>query len=191
MVATTVRPCEARNDMMPTTSSAIAESRPVVGSSKKRIGGLVMSARPMLTRFFWPPEMPFTSAPPIFVWRQLCSWSSRRTSSTRCTFSALASAGSLSSAVYMSICSTVRSSTRLSNCSTYPQIFLRSCCLTAAPAKRIVPPIVPEFLRPDSTSIRLVLPQPLGPKRAHIRPGRKQPSSASRMTLVSFLICTE
>mmetsp|Transcript_30969 Transcript_30969/g.92004 ORF Transcript_30969/g.92004 Transcript_30969/m.92004 type:complete len:135 (-) Transcript_30969:190-594(-) len=118
MVATTVRPCAARRDMTAHTSSAIAESRPVVGSSRKRTGGRVMSERPMLTRFFCPPEMPLTSSPPMTVLRQPSRRSCAITSSTRSRFCARVSAGSLSSAVYMSICSTLSTSTRLSNCST-------------------------------------------------------------------------
>mmetsp|Transcript_23037 Transcript_23037/g.46892 ORF Transcript_23037/g.46892 Transcript_23037/m.46892 type:complete len:135 (-) Transcript_23037:407-811(-) len=117
-VATTVRPCAARREMMAHTSSAIAESRPVVGSSRKRMGGRVMSESPMLTRFFCPPEMPLTRSPPMSVLRQSWRRSWRITSSQRSRCCARLSAGSLSSAVYMSICSTLSTSTRLSNCST-------------------------------------------------------------------------
>ena len=104
--------------MITHTSSAIAESSPVVGSSRKRTGGRVMSESPMFTRFFCPPEMPVTSSPPMTVLRHSSSRSWLITSSQRSSCCARVSAGSFSSAVYMSICSTVRTSTRLSNCST-------------------------------------------------------------------------
>ena len=56
--------------------------------------------------------------------------------------------------------------------------------LHGAPAKRISPSMVPVFLRQASTSIRLVFPQPLAPKRAVRRPGLKQPLMPSRITFV-------
>ena len=56
--------------------------------------------------------------------------------------------------------------------------------LHGAPAKRISPSMVPVFLRRASTSIRLVFPQPLAPKRAVRRPGLKQPLMPSRITFV-------
>ena len=59
--------------MITQISSAIAESSPVVGSSRKRIGGRVMSESPTFTRFFCPPEMPLTSSPPMIVLRHSSS----------------------------------------------------------------------------------------------------------------------
>mmetsp|Transcript_48181 Transcript_48181/g.102918 ORF Transcript_48181/g.102918 Transcript_48181/m.102918 type:complete len:88 (+) Transcript_48181:374-637(+) len=86
MVATMVRPSAESKDKMLTTWSAMNESRPEVGSSRKRIGGLVIIDSPMLTRFFWPPEMPVTVAPPMTVLRQLSSCSCLMTSSTLSNF---------------------------------------------------------------------------------------------------------
>mmetsp|Transcript_65413 Transcript_65413/g.108728 ORF Transcript_65413/g.108728 Transcript_65413/m.108728 type:complete len:85 (-) Transcript_65413:448-702(-) len=83
-----------------TTSSAINESKPEVGSSRKTIGGRVISARPMFVRLSCPPDMPLTRAPPITVLRHDASRSAEMTSSTRCFFSCLVCVGSLSSAVY-------------------------------------------------------------------------------------------
>jgi hypothetical protein len=47
------------------TSLAVNESRPLVGSSRNRMLGLVMRAMPMLVRLAWPPEMPRFSTLPM------------------------------------------------------------------------------------------------------------------------------
>mmetsp|Transcript_3815 Transcript_3815/g.10031 ORF Transcript_3815/g.10031 Transcript_3815/m.10031 type:complete len:85 (+) Transcript_3815:1992-2246(+) len=48
------------------SETVAAPSRPDVGSSMKMIDGIATSSMPMLTRFFWPPEMPrFSSVPTI------------------------------------------------------------------------------------------------------------------------------
>lgn len=49
------------------TSYEAEESSPLVGSSKKRSLGEVMSWLATLTRRFWPPEMPFRMGVPIMV----------------------------------------------------------------------------------------------------------------------------
>mmetsp|Transcript_18103 Transcript_18103/g.40976 ORF Transcript_18103/g.40976 Transcript_18103/m.40976 type:complete len:144 (+) Transcript_18103:116-547(+) len=119
IVAITVAPSAASAFSRTQTSFAMRESRPDVGSSRKTTFGRVMSANAMFTRFAWPPEMPRCSWLPMTVLRHLSRRNFAMTSSTRCCFSArLSLAGSLSSAVYMSICCTVSSPTRVSNCST-------------------------------------------------------------------------
>ena len=67
---------------------AVYESRPLVGSSRKRMLGLVMSSTPMAVRLRSPPLIPRRSTLPIRV--SLHSWrpSSRMTSSARWIFSA-------------------------------------------------------------------------------------------------------
>mmetsp|Transcript_6057 Transcript_6057/g.11045 ORF Transcript_6057/g.11045 Transcript_6057/m.11045 type:complete len:86 (+) Transcript_6057:1369-1626(+) len=69
------------------SSLAIWESRPEVGSSRKRTGGREMRASPTLTRFCWPPEIPRRSESPILVLRQPSSFSFSIRSFTRCCLS--------------------------------------------------------------------------------------------------------
>mmetsp|Transcript_26405 Transcript_26405/g.53637 ORF Transcript_26405/g.53637 Transcript_26405/m.53637 type:complete len:159 (+) Transcript_26405:4641-5117(+) len=121
MVQTTVRPSRARSQSNSMTSSAVRLSNPLVGSSRKRTRGLVIMARPILTRLACPPLMPRTRAEPIMVPRQDSRSRRAITSFTRSVRSVdVTDAGSLRAAVYESICSTVSSPTRVSNCSTYP-----------------------------------------------------------------------
>ena len=49
------------------TSKLAVESSPLVGSSRKRILGRVISWLATLTRRFWPPLMPFRMGVPIRV----------------------------------------------------------------------------------------------------------------------------
>mmetsp|Transcript_15167 Transcript_15167/g.39030 ORF Transcript_15167/g.39030 Transcript_15167/m.39030 type:complete len:144 (+) Transcript_15167:1359-1790(+) len=118
-VATTVQPSWASFFSSEQTSLAMCESRPEVGSSRKITFGRVMRASAMFTRLAWPPEMPRISWLPMTVPRHFSRRSRRMTSSTRCCFSSLVTVvGSFSSAVYISICSTVSSPSSVSNCST-------------------------------------------------------------------------
>mmetsp|Transcript_15683 Transcript_15683/g.21098 ORF Transcript_15683/g.21098 Transcript_15683/m.21098 type:complete len:99 (-) Transcript_15683:211-507(-) len=70
------------------TSNEIAESRPVVGSSRITILGLDTRPRPRPTRFFSPPEMPRTVSDPSLTSRHLSSPSMEISSSTRDSLSA-------------------------------------------------------------------------------------------------------
>mmetsp|Transcript_90016 Transcript_90016/g.280162 ORF Transcript_90016/g.280162 Transcript_90016/m.280162 type:complete len:144 (-) Transcript_90016:412-843(-) len=118
-VAITVAPSFARFFSKAQSSFAMRESRPDVGSSRKTIFGRVTSASATFTRFAWPPEMPRRSWLPMTVLRHFSRRKISITSSTRWRFpSRPRLRGSLSSAVYMSICSTVSSPTSVSNCST-------------------------------------------------------------------------
>mmetsp|Transcript_90015 Transcript_90015/g.280159 ORF Transcript_90015/g.280159 Transcript_90015/m.280159 type:complete len:144 (-) Transcript_90015:366-797(-) len=118
-VAITVAPSFTRFFSSTQTSFAMRESRPDVGSSRKTTLGRVTSASAMFTRFVWPPEMPRRSWLPMTVPRHFSRRRSSMTSSQRWRFpSRPRLRGSFSSAVYMSICSTVSSPTSVSNCST-------------------------------------------------------------------------
>mmetsp|Transcript_143188 Transcript_143188/g.399114 ORF Transcript_143188/g.399114 Transcript_143188/m.399114 type:complete len:104 (+) Transcript_143188:1347-1658(+) len=101
------------------TSFAMRESRPEVGSSRKTTFGRVIKDRAMFTRLAWPPEIPRHRGLPMTVLRHFSRRSRAITSLHLCRFaSRLTRAGSFSSAVYISICSTVSSPTSVSNCST-------------------------------------------------------------------------
>mmetsp|Transcript_27525 Transcript_27525/g.69469 ORF Transcript_27525/g.69469 Transcript_27525/m.69469 type:complete len:98 (-) Transcript_27525:816-1109(-) len=58
MVATTVLPADARLLRVWTTLNAVYVSKPLVGSSRKRMLGSVMSSIAMAVRFLSPPEIP-------------------------------------------------------------------------------------------------------------------------------------
>ena len=101
------------------TSLAVKESRPLVGSSRKRTDGSVMSAMAMFRRLACPPEMPLTISEPTRTSLAAASPSSSRSFSHAASLdSALSSSGRLSSAVYMSISYTVSAGIKVSNCST-------------------------------------------------------------------------
>mmetsp|Transcript_2044 Transcript_2044/g.4349 ORF Transcript_2044/g.4349 Transcript_2044/m.4349 type:complete len:145 (-) Transcript_2044:366-800(-) len=82
---TTVRRMREATDFSTwlSTSIAMAESRPVVGSSRSTILGLAIKPRPMPTRFFSPPEIPRTVSDPRRTSRHLVSPSIIISSSTR------------------------------------------------------------------------------------------------------------
>lgn len=62
MVSATVRPFAAMALRVRMIATAISESRPLVGSSRKRHVGDVMSSTPTDTRRFSPPETPLIPA---------------------------------------------------------------------------------------------------------------------------------
>ena len=62
-----VLPLSAKFFSISTTISAVNESSPVVGSSKKIRLGFVISSTPIEVLFLSPPDTPLTRGPPIFV----------------------------------------------------------------------------------------------------------------------------
>mmetsp|Transcript_11150 Transcript_11150/g.19625 ORF Transcript_11150/g.19625 Transcript_11150/m.19625 type:complete len:106 (+) Transcript_11150:18-335(+) len=75
-------PC-ARSFRIVTTSSALFESSPEVGSSTKRTAGFDKRSMAIETRFRWPPLTPRSSGPPILTSRQDVRFSDSTTFSTR------------------------------------------------------------------------------------------------------------
>mmetsp|Transcript_27567 Transcript_27567/g.63490 ORF Transcript_27567/g.63490 Transcript_27567/m.63490 type:complete len:120 (+) Transcript_27567:524-883(+) len=73
MVQMIVRPDSASFCKIFTTLKAEKESRPEVGSSKKRTSGLEISSTPMAVRFFSPPETPGIMMFPMKVLAHLVS----------------------------------------------------------------------------------------------------------------------
>jgi hypothetical protein len=72
MVSATVRPLAAMFFSVRMMETAISESRPLVGSSRKRQVGDVMSSTPTDVRRFSPPDTPLMPAvaEPIYVFAQ-------------------------------------------------------------------------------------------------------------------------
>ena len=58
-----VRPCLASLRKISTILSDIKESNPLVGSSQKRMAGLVRISEAKESLFRWPPEMPCPGFP--------------------------------------------------------------------------------------------------------------------------------
>lgn len=71
------------------TSQLAAESSPLVGSSRNRIFGLVISCAATLTRLFWPPDTPLRIGVPMIVSACSCSPKEESRPSIRALRSAL------------------------------------------------------------------------------------------------------
>ena len=67
MVEITVLPCFANLFKNLMRFREVVESRPVVGSSKKIIEGLMSNYKPIEVLFFSPPEIPLILVSPIHV----------------------------------------------------------------------------------------------------------------------------
>lgn len=67
MVETTVLPVFANLFKKTIKFKAVVESRPVVGSSRKMIEGLMSSSKPIEVLFFSPPEIPRILLSPTYV----------------------------------------------------------------------------------------------------------------------------
>jgi hypothetical protein len=65
MVDTIVLPAFDRLFSALITFKAVVESRPVVGSSKNIIDGLISNSTPIDVLFFYPPDIPLMRASPI------------------------------------------------------------------------------------------------------------------------------
>lgn len=72
IVATTVLPVFANLLRVWTTCRAVVESKPVVGSSKKIIEGLISNYTPIDVLFFSPPETPLITLLPTYVSAHFC-----------------------------------------------------------------------------------------------------------------------
>mmetsp|Transcript_3984 Transcript_3984/g.8585 ORF Transcript_3984/g.8585 Transcript_3984/m.8585 type:complete len:227 (-) Transcript_3984:161-841(-) len=190
MVAQMVVPLSASFLTTDMTSLAVKESRPLVGSSRNNTMGLVTRAMPMLARFACPPLMPLRKGSPICTSLHVSSPRVLMRLSTAVRFSANDSdRGRFRLAVYISISCTVRLPIRVSNCSTTPVYRCRKGLLGLRPPKRISPSVLPEVLRPDSMSRRVVLPLPEGPSRATSWPALKKPlTSLSRYAVSPFSV---
>lgn len=103
---------------------AVKESKPVVGSSKNSIGGLVTNSTPIDVLLRSPPDTPLIIDPPILVFAQLYIPNFFIISST---ISFLYSKGSFKeiSALYCIASLGVKDSIRISSCGTNPMILLK------------------------------------------------------------------
>jgi len=152
-------------------ANALVESKPVVGSSRKRTVGSAASSKPMFTHFRWPPLMRRLSTPPTM----LCwMWSSCRTLRTSSVIASMVSP--VVPALFLRraeklICSlTVRSSCTISSWGTKPLMPFAARKSAAAPLIRIVPPTLPYVALPQRTFKKVVLPAPDGPMMAQMLP---------------------
>ena len=190
--ASTVRPELARRRRVSITACAWKESRPLVGSSMKMIGGLLISSIPMVTRRRSPPDSPLTLAEPTKVSAHLTRLSSAIVDCTRASLSAgeLLS-GRRSLAVNMNVSRTVESAKSASCCSTYAESCAMSCSLRSCPLTRSLPKSFAFFIcgtRHASTLSSDVLPEPLGPMIAITCRGSTLPLTPSSTSFCAFFL---
>mmetsp|Transcript_4684 Transcript_4684/g.13774 ORF Transcript_4684/g.13774 Transcript_4684/m.13774 type:complete len:390 (+) Transcript_4684:1715-2884(+) len=181
MTAAMVTPCLAKALSEDMSSRAEVESRPDVGSSRKRRAGSAASSMPTLTRFFWPPLMPRMRSSPT---RVCCTWSRARSSTRRPTNTSTSLRftlrGSLRCAANLRCSRTVRTGSITSCCGTKPTILLSLRAeSTATPLSSIVPP--DRSTLPERMLSSVVLPAPEAPMTAVMRPGLSSPVARWRM----------
>mmetsp|Transcript_6036 Transcript_6036/g.8169 ORF Transcript_6036/g.8169 Transcript_6036/m.8169 type:complete len:207 (+) Transcript_6036:1453-2073(+) len=171
MDATTVMACSrARDSSSSTTSRAVEESSPEVGSSKQSTLGEVSNSWAMQTRFLSPPDTPRFIASPMRVSAHLSSRRILMTSSTRLRiFSRGHSCGSRSCAEMDRDCRTVRLEYTMSSCSTNPTWRFRALLQTQPSCPNRTEPFVIIPL-PDKEFKRVLFPDPVLPMRANIFP---------------------
>lgn len=112
-----VRPSSASARSSRTTVRAVAESRPLVGSSSSSVDGSVSSSFAMFTRFRSPPETPLTTTPSpmrVSAHPSRRSWAS--TPATRASRSARLAPRIRRRAVKRSVSATVRRGEKMSAC---------------------------------------------------------------------------
>ncbi|XP_020105768.1 uncharacterized protein LOC109722227 [Ananas comosus] len=160
--------------------SALAESSPEVGSSRKSSTGSWTISAPMDTRRRSPPDTPRWDSSPMMVDAagRSPSWSIRARTRAR-FFSRGSDRGSRNSAAKVSVSSTVSMGKRRSSCITYAEMDRRSRPLTRSPFRVTDPPRRRRGMRFASASISVDLPLPLAPMIARISPSRASPDTAS------------
>mmetsp|Transcript_9967 Transcript_9967/g.28329 ORF Transcript_9967/g.28329 Transcript_9967/m.28329 type:complete len:272 (-) Transcript_9967:229-1044(-) len=200
MVTTSVHPKPCSWDLtMCMTSEAMAESRPVVGSSRKMALGLYSRPIEMESLFLSPPLRPLTPIPgfPTMV---CAAWSKLICFRTWCTlwiFSSLLhlSWGSLHMAANRTLSNTVQWQSPLlitsSLCSTYEASLLTSDIVGLCASYRTSPYLFAGFFSLcEMASSRVVLPAPDGPIRPYISPLRITAVTSFNVVFVdlSFLL---
>ena len=166
------------------TSPLSAESRPLVGSSRNKMSGLVTSRLATLSRFFWPPLRPFLIGVPTIVCACDCRpklamrSSTRRNASRRVTL-----LGSASRAAKIIVSRTVILPMSASSCSTYADTLRITDAVAFSPLAKIVPVVTAPAAagRCANAFSSVVLPEPLGPISASISPAWTMPADAVRM----------
>ena len=116
-MTTNVQPCLTCSALrLQMTSCAIAESRPLVGSSRNMHRGEHRSAHATAVRFISPPLTPRISLLPMYVLAQRCRLSCAMTSATLACFSAGSPGGSLAMAANRIVSDTVAPPKKQSCC---------------------------------------------------------------------------
>ena len=169
------------------SESAVAASRPDVGSSRKRSGGRATSSAPTAVRFLSPPLTPRFFSLPMAVCAQCSRPSCCRVVCTRRSRSSSPSdCGSRNRAANSIVSRTVSAARRRSSWKTKPQ--RRKKALVGAAPPSVTSPassLAPLGARPARRESNDVLPEPLGPINAIISEGATQPLTSSSMTLRS------
>mmetsp|Transcript_99270 Transcript_99270/g.266673 ORF Transcript_99270/g.266673 Transcript_99270/m.266673 type:complete len:208 (-) Transcript_99270:184-807(-) len=171
-----------------TQSSASVADKPEVGSSQKRIEACAATPRANVTRRRWPPEMPRTCAPPMYVSATLLSpKASSKLSMKSPTFfreGPVALCCHLRVALNSSASLTFQCAGMWSSCPTYAAMRRKSTGSLAWPLTS-TSPLYCEVFFIASMSSSVDLPQPLGPMMATSWPGSKWPEHGSKMVFDS------
>mmetsp|Transcript_61909 Transcript_61909/g.124148 ORF Transcript_61909/g.124148 Transcript_61909/m.124148 type:complete len:229 (+) Transcript_61909:217-903(+) len=186
MESNTVVPRLAMSPNVLQMDIAVVLSRPVVGSSKKRIPGSTTSSSATDTLLFSPPDRPRLNSFPICVSRHFNRPKLPITSSTRClrAWSSILE-GHLSLA-WKSKCSrTVNTPGKTSCCATYPLTFRMVEGGQGRPFTVTNPCTRCMGLRAARQSSRDVLPAPEGPIRAVRDPRRAVPLTPRKICFSS------
>mmetsp|Transcript_6811 Transcript_6811/g.19701 ORF Transcript_6811/g.19701 Transcript_6811/m.19701 type:complete len:285 (+) Transcript_6811:588-1442(+) len=178
VVMRTMRSAERSSLMMPHTICRFSGSRPVVGSSRYKMGGEPMTAMPIARRRRMPPE----SCPAL---AEKASPSRRTATATRCTSARRVRAfvKPLVRQKNSRCSSTVSSGQTTSNCGTMPSIEPSAWDSESMlkPPTKTWPAVLASM--PLSTWIVVVLPAPLGPSSAKVSPKgivRSRPRTAKK-----------
>mmetsp|Transcript_29224 Transcript_29224/g.75252 ORF Transcript_29224/g.75252 Transcript_29224/m.75252 type:complete len:235 (+) Transcript_29224:1898-2602(+) len=168
------------------SSVAEVESRPVVGSSKKRIRGLASISTPIFTLFLSPPDKRSPVSSCALPTRRSCTCSIRSMRMVSTTLLFLSCSDRVPSkrsrALISSVSLTVREGMRSSCCGTYPMYDLTASISTSshsgvgadiAEKRRTCPPVGVDT--PRRRESRVVLPAPDGPITAVTADGLMTP----------------
>ena len=186
MVEITVRPIFATLCTSVMTTSAARESKPLVGSSRKKTGALDTSSTATVRTFRWPGERPLAE-PELPIMRPASGRSSRMSSASDtnpCLASAVVPSPRRNLAENSSASATVANSLCRSICSQYAVHRAKVSFSTSWPLSVMVPLRTPPVLRPAMTSSSVVLPAPEAPMSASMRLGRAADVTDCRSCLV-------
>mmetsp|Transcript_1196 Transcript_1196/g.2868 ORF Transcript_1196/g.2868 Transcript_1196/m.2868 type:complete len:237 (-) Transcript_1196:485-1195(-) len=178
MVATTVLPAWPRLLSVCTTLNAVYVSNPLVGSSRNRMLGSVISSMAIAVRFLSPPEIPPRSpALPITVSAHRVRCKILITSTTRALFScSLIAVGRRSFALMKMTSRTVIVASITSSWKTNTEILRITSDPTLAPLTRMYPLRLPPAASPATAFSSVVLPAPDAPMMAVNLPAGNTPS---------------
>mmetsp|Transcript_3345 Transcript_3345/g.11579 ORF Transcript_3345/g.11579 Transcript_3345/m.11579 type:complete len:227 (+) Transcript_3345:1370-2050(+) len=170
----------ARSRRASTTTQAVVESRPDVGSSQQSSRGFVSISWPTMRRFRSPPDTPRSMPPPTMASAQCDRRRSSMHSSTCRSFSASVASARRSRAEKTSVSRMVRPGNTRSSCSMNATWRFSALDHARSAPYQTLPPLTGP--RRAMALSRLVLPQPVGPMSAVSSPAGTSPLHGARAT---------